>query len=144
MELKLVKCTDQGVNCAPQRLLRREGDADLKERHGRNINTALITLHRADCKTQTCTSAPLPPTTLSQYKILHVTSIKNSILQILEKQVYPTQHRAKPQMYLFGYVGRLLRHFLSLFDQEAVSHFNYLQQNGGLSSTKVEGGIMKP
>lgn len=38
------KGTVEVVNCAPQRLLRWEGEVDLKDKHGHNIKSAPITL----------------------------------------------------------------------------------------------------
>lgn len=35
----MVGCTVQQVNCAPQRRLRRDGELDLKETHGPDVNT---------------------------------------------------------------------------------------------------------
>lgn len=97
----MVKGTVQEVNCAPQRLLRREGEVDLKERRGHNINTAPITLTHGDYKIQTCTNTTLPPDILYSQSTRSTTSLKANVLQTLEKHIYPALHRSKAR-HLFG------------------------------------------
>lgn len=36
--IKMVRCTDLALDCAPQRLLRRGGEADLEEKRGNGVN----------------------------------------------------------------------------------------------------------
>ena len=102
----MVQCTDPDVNCASQRLLRREGDADLKERRGYNINNALIllsTVYKIQTNQHTPSFPPLPNT---------------ASIKILQKQIYPAEHSAKPQISS----SESLRHslLLSYFVYEAV------------------------
>lgn len=59
----MAKCTDQDSDCAPQRLLRREGDVDLKERHEHDIIPALMTLIAVHNRTK-----HVSPNILSDYK----------------------------------------------------------------------------
>ncbi len=89
----MVKCTDQEVNCAPQRLLRREGDVDLKERRGHDINTAPIKL-----PTQTCTKHAQRSPSHQTYTLRTITISINNVLQTLEEQIYPVVHSVRQEM----------------------------------------------
>lgn len=118
----MVTCTDQEVNCAPQRLLRREGDVDLKERRGHNVNTAPITLTHAYYKIQTCTD-----TTSHQTYCTPITQ-QNCIISIKTKS-------REMSLVHFGPHPPLL-----WADRQQVSHFNKVLQIRSLDSTEATGG----
>lgn len=42
--IQMVGCTDLDLSCAPQRLLRRGGEADLEEKRGKRVNETLSQL----------------------------------------------------------------------------------------------------
>ncbi len=97
----LLKCTDQEVKCTPQRLLRREGDADLKEKCGHTINTAPITLIHEDYKIQTCTNTPTKNTVLRGHKL---SSKKCSADTREANQPYSKQYKAQQFGSLWSYL----------------------------------------
>lgn len=128
MEFKMVKCTVQEVNCAPQRLLWREGEVDLKQKRGHNINTAPITLTHGDYKIQTCTNTPPPTRHMYAQSAKYIIAIKSNVLQtweetLLQKQIYPAVHNVRKVIWLvhFGITRALIKfpHLTKCYKTEA-------------------------